>query len=415
MTARDETREMPLMGVRVLDLGRHLAGPTAAMFLGDLGADVIKIEQPETGEDGRSSGPPFYHGESAFFLSANRNKRSLALDLKAPAGQAVARRVAATADVIVENFRPGVMAALGLGYEGLAASNPRLILCSISGFGADGPYAGRPGLDNIIQGLSGLMSVTGFEDGEPVRVGIPIADLLTGLLGAYGVLAALQARERTGLGQIVDTSLLEGMVGMMGFQALRYLNGGEVAPPAGNHHPINAPYGAFRTRDGHVTIGATGEKRWRKLCAVIGATELLADPRFTTNGGRHEHRLALAELISERLLARTSDEWEEILNAEGIPCGPIYRLDQTLNHPQVLHREMVVEREHPTAGPIRLLGLPVKLSATPGGVFRAPPALGQDTDSVLHEIGYSRAEIDALRRQGVVQHYGSPTATATTL
>lgn len=413
MTAAPKPAEMPLAGVRVLDLGRHLAGPTAAMFLGDLGADVIKIENPTTGEDGRLSGPPFYHGESAFFLSANRNKRSLALDLKTEAGQAVVRRLAGSLDVVVENFRPGVMEAMGLGYDTLAAINPRIILCSISGFGADGPFAGRPGLDNIIQGFSGLMSVTGFEGGEPVRVGIPIADLLTGLFGAYGVLAALQARERTGVGQVVSTSLLEAMVGMMGFQAMRYLNGGEVAPPAGNHHPINAPYGAFRTRDGYVTIGATGEKRWRKLCAVIGATDLLDDPRFATNGGRHEHRMELAECIGERLQSRTSDEWEQILNDEGIPCGPIYTLDQTLEHPQVLHREMVVEREHEVAGPIRLLGLPVKLSATPGDVFLAPPALGQDTIAILNEIGMAPDEIDTLLCDGVIRAYAPSRERAT--
>lgn len=412
MTGEPDRRDMPLHGIRVLDLGRHLAGPTAAMFLGDLGADVIKIENPVTGEDGRLSGPPFYHGESAFFLSANRNKRSLALNLKDPAGQAVVRRLAATSDIVVENFRPGVMDALGIGYGALSAINPRLILCSISGFGADGPFAGRPGLDNIVQGFSGLMSVTGFEGGEPVRVGIPIADLLTGLFAAYGVLAALQARDRTGTGQVVNTSLLESMVGMMGFQAARYLNGGEVAPPAGNHHPINAPYGAFRTRDGHVTIGATGDKRWRKLCAVIGATELLDDPRFTTNGGRHEHRLALAELISERLRTRTSDEWEQILNDEGIPCGPIYTLDHTLNHPQVLHRQMVVEREHQTAGPIRLLGLPVKLSATPGDVFLAPPVLGQHTLDILAEIGLAAEEIEQLQQTGVVRAAGATAVPA---
>ena len=231
----DGTRpaQMPLTGVRVLDLGRHLAGPTCAMLLGDLGADVIKVEKPGVGEDGRAAGPPFFSGISAFFLSANRNKRSLTLDIKRPEGQAVFQRLAETADVVVENFRPGVMDALGIGYAATSARNPRIIYCAISGFGADGPFADRPGLDQIIQGVSGLMSVTGFEGGEPVRVGIPIADLLTGLYGAYGIMAALQARERTGRGQVVNTSLLEAMVGTMGFQAVRYLNGGGVPPPLG--------------------------------------------------------------------------------------------------------------------------------------------------------------------------------------
>ncbi len=406
------TGQMPLAGVRVLDLGRHLAGPTTAMLLGDLGADVIKIENPDRGEDSRTSVPPEYRGESIFFLSANRNKRSLALDLKRPEGQEVFRKLAATADVVVENFRPGVMDALGIGYATVSARNPRVIYCSISGYGADGPFAGRPGLDNIIQGFSGLMSVTGFEGGEPVRVGIPIADLLTGLYGAYGVLAALQARERTGRGQVVETSLLESMVGTLGFQAVRYLNGGDVPPPAGNHHPINAPYGLFKTRDGYVTIGATGDKRWRAFCEVIGAPEFLEDPRFATNGGRHEHRLELAELIGEKLQAHTSDEWEAILNDAGIPCGPVYRMDQSLEHPQVLQREMVVERQHPTAGPLRLLGLPVKLAETPGAVHRVPPLLGQHTDEVLNEIGLDATEIARLREAGIARSTGAEATAA---
>ena len=394
---------MPLTDVRVLDLGRHLAGPTCAMWLGDLGADVIKIENPERGEDGRSSGPPFFQGESAFFLSANRNKRSLTLDLKRPAGQDLFRRLADTADVVVENFRPGVMDALGVGYTTVSERNPRIIYCSISGYGADGPFAQRPGFDQIIQGTSGLMSITGFEGEPPVRVGIPIADLLTGLFGAYGVLAALQARERTGRGQIVNTSLLESMVGMLTFQGVRYLNGGGVPPPAGNHHPINAPYGVFKTKDGYVTLGATGAKRWRTFCDLLGTPEWHDDPRFATNGGRFANRYELARLIEEKLQARTSGEWEVILNASGIPCGPIYTVDQSLDHPQVRHRQMVVEREHPVLGIVRLLGLPVKLSDTPGDIHRTPPLLGQHTDEILHGIGVSDEELVHLRSANVIR------------
>jgi len=400
---QERSQPMPLAGVRVLDLGRHQAGPTCAMWLGDLGADVIKIENPDRGEDGRASGPPFFHGESAFFLSANRNKRSLALDIKRPEGQEIFRRLAAEADVVIENFRPGVMDALNIGYARVSALNPRIIYCSISGFGADGPYADRPGLDQIIQGVSGLMSVTGFEGGEPVRVGIPIADLVTGLFGAYGVLAALQARERTGRGQHIQTSLLECMVGLMSFQAVRYLNGAGTPPPAGNHHPINAPYGVFRAKDGYLTLGATGEKRWRKLCEILGTEEWLTDPRFATNGARHENRLLLADLISEKLQARTADEWERIFNEAGIPCGPIYRVDQALEHPQVRHREMVVERAHPTMGTVRLLGVPVKFSETPAGLHRVPPLFAEHTDEILREIGISDDEIERLREAGIVR------------
>ncbi len=408
VTEEPRLEQMPLAGVRVLDLGRHLAGPTCGMLLGDLGADVIKIEKPGSGEDGRSSGPPFFDGVSAFFLSANRNKRSVALDIKQTEGQRVFCRLADTADVIIENFRPGVMDALGIGYEVMRERNPRIIYCSISGFGLDGPFADRPGLDQIIQGFSGLMSVTGFEGSEPVRVGIPIADLLTGLYGAYGILAALQARERTGCGQVVSTSLLESMVGTLGFQAVRYLNDAGAPPPAGNHHPINAPYGVFRARDGYITLGATGDKRWTQLCEILDVREWLDDPRFKTNGARHENRLLLADLISEKLQVHTVEEWEHILNRHGIPAGPVYRMDQSLDHPQVRHREMVVEREHPVMGTVRLLGLPVKLSETPGDVYRVPPALGEDTDAVLREIGLGDDELNRLREQDIIGKSSSP-------
>jgi crotonobetainyl-CoA:carnitine CoA-transferase CaiB-like acyl-CoA transferase len=395
-------QQMPIAGVRVLDLGRHLAGPTCAMLLGDLGADVIKIEKPEIGEDGRSAGPPFFDGVSAFFLSANRNKRSLTLDIKRPEGQETFRRLADTADVVIENFRPGVMDALGIGYGTMSERNPRIIYCSISGFGADGPFADRPGLDQIIQGFSGLMSVTGFEGDEPVRVGIPIADLLTGLYGAYGVLAALQARERTGCGQVVNTSLLEAMVGTMGFQAVRYLNGGDVPPPAGNHHPINAPYGVFRAKDGYLTLGATGDKRWHQFCQLLNSEEWLDDPRFKTNGDRYANRLVLQKEINEKLRARTIEEWERFFNEAGIPAGPVYAMDGAMDHPQTRHREMVVERPHPVLGTVSLLGLPVKFSETPGDVHRIPPQLGEHTDEILREIGLDEEGLRSLREQKIV-------------
>jgi crotonobetainyl-CoA:carnitine CoA-transferase CaiB-like acyl-CoA transferase len=354
------------------------------------------------GEDGRSAGPPFFEGVSAFFLSANRNKRSITLDIKRPEGQEAFCRLADTADVVIENFRPGVMDALGIGYATMSVRNPRIIYCSISGFGVDGPFADRPGLDQIIQGFSGLMSVTGFEGGDPVRVGIPIADLLTGLYGAYGVLAALQARERTGRGQVVNTSLLEAMVGTMGFQAVRYLNGGGVPPPAGNHHPINAPYGVFRAKDGYLTLGATGDKRWRQFCQLLDREDWLDDPRFKTNGDRYANRLVLQELINEKLQARTVDEWERFLNEAGIPAGPVYAMDGALDHPQTRHRKMVVERPHSVLGTVSLLGLPVKFSETPGEVHRTPPELGEHTDEILREIGMADEDLCRLRDEKII-------------
>ncbi len=401
----DEDRSvdnMPLSGVRVLDLGRHLAGPTCAMWLGDLGADVIKIERVEGGEHGRHAGPPFFDGESAFFLSANRNKRSITLNTKVPEGQELFRRLADNADVVIENFRPGVIDALNIGYERMRERNPGIIYCSISGFGADGPHANRPGLDQIIQGVSGLMTITGFEGGEPVRSGLPIADLLTGLFGAYGVLAALQARERTGKGQHITTSLLESMVGMMAFQGVRYLNGAGVPPPAGNHHPINAPYGVFQASDGYITLGATGEKRWPQFCKLVDAPEFLEDPRFESNGGRYDNRYLLADLISEKLQSKTVEEWVTIFNDNGIPSGPIYTMDQALDHPQVRHTEMVVERDHQTMGTVRLLGLPVKFGDTSTEIHRVPPLLGEHTDEVFGELGLSSSELAQYRADGVI-------------
>ena len=403
MKSSDQVDQMPLEGTRVLDLGRHLAGPTGGMWLGDLGADVIKVESVEAGDPGRQAGPPFFHGESAFFLAANRNKRSLALNLKIQEGQRLFRRLAGTSDVVIENFRPGVMEALNIGYERVSQDNPRIIYGSISGYGPTGPMAQRPGLDQIIQGFSGLMSVTGFEDSDPVRVGIPIADLLAGLFCAYGILAALQAREKTGRGQQVSTSLLESMVGMLSFQAIRYLNGGDVAPQAGNHHPIIAPYGVFKARDGHLTIGTTDEKSWRRLCRAMGAPEWLEDPRFENNGSRFQFREELADLLNQKLQEGTVQEWEQRLTEASIPCGPVQPIDQALDHPQLAAREMILETDHPSAGTIRLLGFPVKLSHTPGRIRHPPPLLGQHTREVLREIGISLGELEDLEEAGVIE------------
>ena len=289
-----------------------------------------------------------------------------------------------------------------IGYERVSQRNPRIVYGSISGYGATGPLAHRAGLDQIIQEFSGLMSVTGFEESDPVGLGIPGADLLAGLFCAYGVLAALQARQRTGQGQEVTTSLLESMVGMLSFQAIRYLNGGDIPPQAGNHHSIIAPYGVFKARDGLFTIGATDEKSWRKLCRVIGALELQEDPRFENNGSRFQFRHELADLLNHKLQKGTIQEWEQRLTEASIPCGPVHTIDQALDHPQLSSRKMIVEMEHPAAGTVRLLGLPVTLSQTPGQIRYPPPLLGQHTREVLREIGVSRGELEDLEKAGVI-------------
>ena len=401
--APDPTAGTPLAGIRVLDLGRHLAGPTAGMWLADLGAEVIKIESPGKGESGRTAGPPFVGPESVFFLSANRSKKSLPLDLKKPAGQAVFRRLARESDVVLENFRPGVMEAFGVGYDILSTLHPGLIYCSITGFGRRGPWASRPAVDQVIQAFSGLMSITGFEGGEPVRSGVPISDLLAGLFAAFGIVTALHARQTSGRGQRVDTSLLESMVAMLNFQGVRYLNGAGEPPPAGNHHPIIAPYGVFRAQDGYLVIGAAHEKGWRRLCQVIQAPELVEDARFQGKAERFTRRLELAEEISQRLAQDTVQVWCARLTEAAIPCSPIQTVGQALEHPQVKELGMAVEVDHPAAGQIGLLRFPLEFSESAVAPPVAPPALGQDTQSILLQAGFTEEEIDQLAEEGVVQ------------
>ena len=388
----------PLAGVRVLDLTRYLAGPFASMLLADYGADVVKIESRQ----GREFRIPGLDRDTYFFLSSNRGKRSITLDLKTTEGRELVLRLLPCFDVLIENFRPGVMEQLSLGPQGLVERFPRLIYCGISGFGTDGPYRDRPGFDQIAQGMSGFMSLTGTVDSGPTRAGIAIADLLAGIFAAHGIQLALLARERTGRGQIVETSLLEAMVGVLSWGAGMYFETGQVPGPAGQHHPLSSPYGRFRARDGYVNIAAGNDAMWTKLARTLGRDEWLSDPRFTDAFTRLQHRDALTAEIEVVLATQAVGYWVERLNAAGVPCGPVLDLQQVFADPQVLARDMLVQLAHPEVGTFKTTGLPVKLSRTPGHITRRPPLLGEHTDAVLRECGLADDEIARLRARGVI-------------
>ena len=390
-----------LAGLRVIDLTQAMAAPFCTMNLADLGADVIKVEPPREGEPTRR-GSIAKNGESATFMTINRGKRSLTADLKTPEGVEIVRRLARTADVFVQNYRPGVAARLGVGYEDLAAVNPRLVYCTISGFGSSGPYATRGGYDLIAQGMSGIISVTGTEEGALAKAGVPLSDLAAGLFGAYGILAALEYRERTGEGQHVDTSLLEAALGLTVWEATEYWATGQAPRPLGSAHRLSAPYQALRASDGWFTVGANSDRLFEALCRAFGRAELPLDPRFK---GRVERLTNRRELVAE--LERASStapraHWLERLAREGVPSGPINSYAEALADRHTLARGMVVDLVHATAGPIKALGLPVKLSDTPGAVDRPAPLLGQDTEAILTELGYGEAEQRALRDRGIV-------------
>lgn len=393
----------PLQGVRVLDFSRILSGPYCSMMLGDWGADVVKIERPGTGDDTRQWGPPFVEGESAYFLSVNRNKRSVAIDLRKPEGREVAYRLAREADVVLENFRPGTAARLGIGYDDLKAINPRIVYCSISGFGQTGPYRDYPGFDVVAQGMSGMMSITGEPDGMPMKHGMSMADLSAALWAAFAIVTALFRRERSGEGQYLDVSLLDGHIALLTYAAGNYFATGQRPQRFGNAHPTITPYQPFETADGHIIVAVGNDKLWQAFCQVADLEELANDPRFATNPDRVTNRDQLIPLIAARIKERTSDTWLDQLQAAGIPCGPIYALDQTFADPHVQAREMVVEMPHPTGATIKMTGIPVKFSGTPGRIVLPPPLLGQHTEEVLKEIGYSQEEISALASSGVIQ------------
>jgi crotonobetainyl-CoA:carnitine CoA-transferase CaiB-like acyl-CoA transferase len=389
--------------MKVVELSHIMAGPVCGLMLADLGADVLKVERLPSGDDTRRMVPPTLGGESAAFMMMNRNKRGLALDLRRPEGVAIVRRLAAGADVLVENFRRGAMERMGLGYDVLRAENRRLVYCSISGYGRTGPLADRGGFDLVAQGMSGLMSITGEGPGRPpVKVGAPVTDIGAGILAALGVLAAYAHGLRTGEGQQVDTSLFEAGLVQTYWQAAICLATG-VAPGAmGSAHPLNAPYQAFETSDGWVNVGAANQRTWLALVQAIGAPALAADPRFADNAARMAHLDALGAALAPLFRRRTTAEWLAALDAAGVPAGPVLSIAEVLEHPQTLARDMVPVVEHTTLGRVRSLGLPVKLSATPGGVRRAAPLLGEHTREVLAEHGYPAAEIDALVAAGVV-------------
>jgi glutaryl-CoA transferase len=393
----------PLAGVRVLDLTRVLAGPYCTMFLGDLGAEVVKVEQPGVGDDTRGWGPPFVGDESAYFLCINRNKKSITVDLKRQEGINLVRRLAGSADVLIENFRPGTMERLGLSETDLRAINPRLIYASLSGFGADGPMSDAPGYDLIIQAWGGLMSITGAPDGEPTKVGVAIMDLVAGLMLGKAIVAALFAREKIGIGQKIDTSLLEAEVASLINVGSNYLIAGTTAERWGNAHPSIVPYQSFKTADGYLVIGVASEGIWQRFCEAIGKTEMAEDPRFAKNADRVDNRALVIAILRELFRRHDNEHWLKLLNAAEVPCAPIQTIDQVFAAPQVRHRDMLVEVEHPTAGTVRMAGIPVKFSATPASVRLPPPLLGEHTDQVLSSwLGMNDQEIADLKAKKVI-------------
>jgi crotonobetainyl-CoA:carnitine CoA-transferase CaiB-like acyl-CoA transferase len=397
----------PLAGIRVIDLTRYVAGPLMAMTLGDLGADVIKVEPLPNGDAARESGP-FVDGESVYYMASNHNKRSIALDLRSPQGMGLLLELIDGADVFVENFRPGTAVAMGLGPETLHARNPRLVHVSITGFGSTGPGAELPGFDQTVQAMSGLMSVTGTEETGPLRSGIAVSDAATGAFATVGVLAALLERARTGVGTTVEASLLQSTMAIINYQAQTVLSTDTVPGRNGNDHPIMFPQGTFKAGSGAITIASGNEKMWRKLCGALGLDDLAEDPRYADNAGRMAHRKELRRVIEGVLATRPAEDWIELINAAGVPCGPVLDLRQALAHPTTQALGLVQEVKHPTLGAMRLLGKAVTVGDDPREIRRHPPLLGEHSAEILGELGLSAEEIESLVAEGAVGRPGPP-------
>jgi crotonobetainyl-CoA:carnitine CoA-transferase CaiB-like acyl-CoA transferase len=391
-----------LSGIKVLDLSRVVAGPTCTSMLGDLGADIIKVEGPEMPDETRGWFPPDVDGISLYFMAVNRNKRAITVNLKTEKGIEIIKKLLKEVDVVVENFKTGTMEKLGLGYENLKALNPKLIYCSITGFGHTGPYKNLPGYDFIAQGMSGFMSVNGAPDGEPTKAGNAYADLTTGLHATISILAALQARNHTGRGQHCDVSLLDSMVASLLNLGTGFLNTGKLPIRYGNQHPTLVPYQNFKTRDFEIIIAVGNDNQFERFCTLLEKDELSRDERFTTASGRNINREELLPQIQEALLTKTADEWLTIFQENNIPCGPINTLDKVFEDQQVLARQMVQEIEHPEVGMVKLLGSPIRLSDTPVTIERYPPLHGEHTEEVLSELGYDRQEIESFMQEKVV-------------
>ena len=396
-------RTGPLKGIKVIELAHVMAGPTCGLMLADLGADVIKLEKIPGGDDTRSFLPPAVGDESAAFMMMNRNKRGIAVDLKSEDGKRVLHRLLDGADVLTESYRRGAMERMGFGYEELKRDYPRLVYCSVSGFGRTGPYADRAGFDLVAQGMSGLMSITGEGPGRPpVKVGAPASDITAGILAAMGVVAALLARANTGAGQLVDTSLFEAGITLTYWQSAIALATGKAPGPMGSAHPLNAPYQAFETKDGWITVGAANQTNWLRLVGLLGRQDLAADTRFKTNADRIQHQAVLADALAPDFRKRASAEWLDLLEGAKIPAGPVFDVLRMQSNEQTLAREMVIETRHSKLGSVKTIGLPVKFSATPGGVRRGAPIYGEHTREVLREHGFTDAEIDRMARVGAI-------------
>jgi crotonobetainyl-CoA:carnitine CoA-transferase CaiB-like acyl-CoA transferase len=392
----------PLAGIKVLDLTRVLSGPFATMLLGDLGADVVKVEEPGTGDTTRHT-QPFINGQSHYFVAINRNKRSLALDLKSAAGKQVLLDLVRWADVVVENFRPGVLDRLGMGYDRMLGENPRVIVCGISGFGQDGPLRDKPSFDVIAQAMGGAMSVTGDPGGPPMRLGLPMGDLSGGLYAVIGILAALEERRRTGRGRVVDVSLLDCMVGLLGYLAtLRFATGEDPEPVGSRHHQI-VPYGAFRCADGYIVIAVFTGAFWRKFCPAIGHPELVTDPRFARTADRMKNRAELEALVESILRERTVAEWSQVFDSGDVPAAPIHGVGAVFEDPQVKHRQMRLILDHPVYGQVPVSGPVVKFPGTPSRPAMAPPLLGEHSVSVLQGLGYGSDDIQRLLEARVIE------------